>query len=255
MLLVKAFPRIPPISTFSSFMNFWKEQVIMSKKHFSPALQWKRIQASCGAFLQRSRSVWTRVVPETPKNERASPGLWSRKAELSCIPERGSGRVGFRFGPGIVPTKKQVLNSFKLRMETFTLSSPSSTWIENVELCSREAHLNLENWVGVEELAGHVYQEVAGLLQSNLYIFNERDEDDRDLHQYDDPVRCVVELGAAVDQTHLQTKVKILISFLLFFTVCIRGANKGRTSAKSAASRVWIWNSVTIEHFCKPWTS
>ena len=37
----------------------------------------------------------------------------------------------------------------------------------------------------------------------------------RDLHQYDDPVGCVVELRVAVDQTHLQTKVQILIFFLL----------------------------------------
>ena len=137
MLLVKAFPRIPPISTFSSFMNFRKGESNFSgsRQHSSPALQWKRSQASCEVAQRRSQSAWTLAAPGTPKSEQASPGLWSRRAELSCIPEGGNGWVGMRFGLGSVRTRKHVLNSFKLRIETFTLSSPSSTWILRVKIC------------------------------------------------------------------------------------------------------------------------
>ena len=72
-----------------------------------------------------------------------------------------------------------------------------------------------------------------------MFTSERKKEGMRDLHQYDDPVGCVVELGAAVDQTHLKSKLQILI-LSSFLTVCIRGANKGRTSAKSAASKAWI---------------
>ena len=69
---------------------------------------------------------------------------------------------------GIVLTRKHVLNSFKLRMETLTLSSPSSTWNQVKATCALKPHLNLEDRVWVEELASHVNQEVASLLREKV---------------------------------------------------------------------------------------
>ena len=126
-----------------------------------------------------------------------------------------------RFGLGSVRTRKHVLNSFKLRIETFTLSSPSSTWIFNVKICGTlhkrrftsiwKIELGSRNLRAMSIRRLHVSYKPGKYQQHKERIKDER----RDLHQYNDPVSCVVELGVAVDQTHLQTEVASLISFLL----------------------------------------
>ena len=64
-------------------------------------------------LLEFPRSSWLPLVREV-----------GRQGDLVFLQTKD----GLGWSLGIVLTRKHVLNSFKLRMETLTLSSPSSTW-------------------------------------------------------------------------------------------------------------------------------
>ena len=64
-------------------------------------------------LLEFPRSSWLPLVREV-----------GRQGDLVLLQTKD----GLGWSLGIVLTRKHVLNSFKLRMETLTLSSPSSTW-------------------------------------------------------------------------------------------------------------------------------
>ena len=120
---------------------------------------------------------------------------------------------GLGWSLGNVLTRKQVLNSFKLRMETLTLSSPSSTWnrvlasFRTFQTPPQSGRSSLGRGICEPCLSGGCKSPTR---QSSKH--NKQRQQRENLHQDDDPVSRVVELRAAVDQAHLQVKLLVQVS-------------------------------------------